>query len=119
MDSFQGQAGQDPGMQALAEGSADRRPNMLASIQAYLEKLQEIMQNPSVLLPGLSYPPSQRASDFPDSLLTQFACWQYTFNMIYRATHLSIKQSINSAINQFRASTMTHPTVDTHGDEVI
>ncbi len=32
---------------------------MLASIQTYLDKLQEIMQSPSVLLPSLSYPPGQ------------------------------------------------------------
>ena len=54
MDSIGGQVGQDPNMQAF---SGDRRPNMLASIQEYLDKLQEVMQNPSVLLPSLSYPP--------------------------------------------------------------
>lgn len=117
MDSLQNQAGQDPGMQAFGEGPADRRPNMLASIQTYLEKLQEIMQNPSVLLPGLSYPPSQGVSDVPDSLLTWFACWQHT-SQHESSTPSSLNQQIlHSAINQFRALTMTHPTVATHGGE--
>lgn len=59
MSTLQGQAGQDFGMQAFGGMPGERRPNMLASIQTYLDKLQEIMQNPSVLLPSLSYPPGQ------------------------------------------------------------
>ena len=59
MSTLQGQAGQDFGMQALGGMPGERRPNMLASIQTYLDKLQEIMQNPSILLPSLSYPPGQ------------------------------------------------------------
>ncbi|KAL0020050.1 hypothetical protein WJX77_009390 [Trebouxia sp. C0004] len=59
MSTLQGQAGQDFGMQVFGGMSGERRPNMLASIQTYLDKLQEIMQNPSVLLPSLSYPPGQ------------------------------------------------------------
>lgn len=59
MSTLQGHAGQDFGMQAFGGMPGDRRPNMLASIQTYLDKLQEIMQNPSVLLPSLSYPPGQ------------------------------------------------------------
>ncbi len=59
MSTLQGQAGQDFGMQAFGGMPGERRPNMLASIQTYLDKLQEIMQSPSVLLPSLSYPPGQ------------------------------------------------------------
>ncbi|KAL0048365.1 hypothetical protein WJX82_001722 [Trebouxia sp. C0006] len=59
MSTLQGQAGQDFGIQAFGGMPGERRPNMLASIQTYLDKLQEIMQNPSVLLPSLSYPPGQ------------------------------------------------------------
>ncbi len=59
VDSLGGQAGQDPNMQAFGGMPGERRPNMLASIQTYLQKLQEIMENPSVLLPSLSYPPGQ------------------------------------------------------------
>ena len=59
MSTLQGQTGQDVGMQAFGGIPGERRPNMLASIQTYLDKLQEIMQNPSVLLPSLSYPPGQ------------------------------------------------------------
>ncbi|KAL0042866.1 hypothetical protein WJX79_001929 [Trebouxia sp. C0005] len=59
MSTLQGQAGQDFGMQAFGGMPGERRPNMLASIQTYLDKLQEIMQNPSVMLPSLSYPPGQ------------------------------------------------------------
>lgn len=59
MESMGGQAMQDANMQAFPGAPGERRPNMLASIQAYLDKLQELMQNPSVLLPSVSYPPGQ------------------------------------------------------------
>ena len=58
MESLGGQAGQDP-MQPPGSGPVDTRPNMLASIHVYLNSLQEVMQNPPVLLPSLSYPPGR------------------------------------------------------------
>ena len=36
----------------------ERPPNMLASIQSYLNRTQELMQNPTVLLPSLPDPPA-------------------------------------------------------------
>ena len=85
-------------MQAFGEAPADRRPNMLASIQTYLEKLQEIMQNPSVLLPGLSYPPSQGVSNVPDSLLTYR---RVGHNVCLLAVVIQFDLSSNSSITHF------------------
>ena len=57
MESLGGQVGQDA-MQGMGAGPMDGRPNMLASIQSYLNRLQQ-EPNPPVLLPSLSYPPGQ------------------------------------------------------------
>ena len=57
MESLGGQVGQDA-MQGMGAGPVDGRPNMLASIQSYLNRLQQ-EPNPPVLLPSLSYPPGQ------------------------------------------------------------
>lgn len=52
-------------MDTLGQGSnglggppGERPPNMLASIQSYLNRTQELMQNPTVLLPSLPDPPA-------------------------------------------------------------
>lgn len=47
-------------MDSLAQGGppGEAPPNMLASIQSYLDRTEELMQNPTVLLPSLPDPPA-------------------------------------------------------------
>ena len=41
---------------------------MLASIQSYLNRTQELMQNPTVMLPSLPDPPAPGQPTVPDSV---------------------------------------------------
>lgn len=54
-------------MDSLAQGGppGEAPPNMLASIQSYLDRTEELMQNPTVLLPSLPDPPAPGAPLLP------------------------------------------------------
>ena len=71
MDSL----GQVPGGFAGAPG--ERPPNMLASIQSYLTRTQELMQNPAVLLPSLPDPPAPGQPTVFGSVTTEQKRTQY------------------------------------------
>lgn len=47
------------GLVGMGAPPGERPPNMLASIQSYLNRTQELMQNPTVLLPSLPDPHAQ------------------------------------------------------------
>lgn len=53
--------------------SGERPPNMLASIQSYLHRTQELMQNPTVLLPSLPDPPASGRTILLPVLVTSLA----------------------------------------------
>lgn len=54
-------------MDSLGQGGPPGEPplNMLASIQSYLDRTEELMQNPTVLLPSLPDPPAPGALLLP------------------------------------------------------
>ena len=61
-------------MDSLGQGGppGERPPNMLASIQSYLNRTQELMQNPTVLLPSL-----------PDPSTTGLPCFARALNAVW------------------------------------
>lgn len=66
----------------------ERPPNMLASIQSYLNRTQELMQNPTVLLPSLPDPPA------PGSILLPLQVAMHCVASVHcPGTHYSLASS--------------------------